>query len=642
VNLPTNFDDVLDRVADGAHVDWEAVQRRATSPEQSAMLRNLRILARLGDTHRDDQLDGATQVRPDQHPSPPPPAGDVITQWGRYRLIRVIGQGSFGTVYLARDEQLDREVALKLLRPGLVAAEDVKSEGRALARVDHPNVLTVYGVEEHGGRLALCMKYVRGRTVEDIIRVDGPLNADEAIVVAKAMCNAVAAVHAAGVLHRDIKARNVMRERNGRYILMDFGAGVLQAADGSSGAEATIGTPLYMAPELFTAQPASRYTDIYAIGVLLYFLVSGEYPVSGRTIDDIKAAHRARHRTRLDERRLDLPEGYVRAVDRAIAYDPAERHESATALLRDLERPEERQRSPGRQRASRLLRQAGIGLALAFLLPAYSGWVAALTFNRVVDRPRSFDPASMWDTWGLGLEAMVLPAVTIAVLGAVVAAIKALVSLFPALRSSWNQMWVRGARATGLVELEFSRAIIGLALLVSCLGFAAVWVMWNDVLDAFVLSISADDLGVFQPFTPVMQARPLGYRMALPVVFFAAALLWLRAARVGQAYGVGVPAGSRAAAAVAVAVLMAFEQAPYKLMTERNNRMAVVIVESQQCYSLGANGDEVRVFCPTWMVPRVRSVPASAVTRRCGFEANIFMPSARRECQPVSGDQSGR
>jgi Protein kinase domain len=640
VTLPSALDDVLDRMADGAHVDWEAVQQRANSPEQSAMLRNLRILARLGDTHRDQPVEPATDERVVSY-SPPAAettAGDVITQWGRYRLIRAIGQGSFGTVYLARDEQLDREVALKLMRRGLVAREDVKSEGRALARVDHPNVLTVYGVEEHGGRLALCMKYVRGRTLEDIIRTDGPLNADEAAVVGKAMCNAVAAVHAAGVLHRDIKARNVMRERNGRYILMDFGAGVMQGTDGSSSRETTIGTPLYMAPELFNGHAASRVTDVYAIGVLLYFLVSGEHPVSGRSIDDIKAAHRARQRTQLDERRLDLPSDYVRAVDSAIADDPAQRPESASALLRMLEHRDESQRADAGERLPALLRRIAVGLGVAIVLPAYSGLIAQYTFNHVLDRPGAFDPMSMWDTWRLGLEAMVLPTVTVAVLGAIVAAVQAGLTLFPGIRSAWNGMWARAARATGLVELEFARAITGLALLASCVGFAIVWVLWNDVLYAFLKSVTADDLTMFEPFTPARGTRSLGFRMALPLIFFTAAMLWSKAAKVGKVYGVAMPTASKTAAIVAAAVLLAFEHAPYKLMTERNNRMPVVIVEGQACYQLGEKDAELRVYCPLWTAPRVRSVPASAVSRRCGVDANMFLPSAPRDCQSVSSE----
>jgi serine/threonine protein kinase len=339
LNAPQTFDEVLDRVADGGPIDWDAAERLAHSPEQSAMLRNLRILAELHATHLDESV---------TTPAPDAAANDLLetslpegveaepTRWGQYQLVRRIGEGHFGVVYLARDEHLAREVAIKLLHGRVIDRQSVIAEGRALALVDHPNVLTVYGIEEHQGQLALCMKYIRGRTLEDIVRTDGPMNADEALVVARAVCSAVAAVHAAGVLHRDIKARNVMRERQGRYVLMDFGAGVPQAPDGSSSDETTIGTPLYMAPELLERRPASRRSDVYAIGVLLYFLVTGEYPVAGRTTADIVAAHRAGRRTRLDERRTDLPPSYVRAVDRATSPVLAERPESAAALLRVL------------------------------------------------------------------------------------------------------------------------------------------------------------------------------------------------------------------------------------------------------------------------------------------------------------------
>jgi hypothetical protein len=627
VNLPSNFDDVLDRVADGAHVDWEAVQRRAGSPEQSAMLRNLRILARLGDTHRDDQLDGVTHDRVDQHPPSPAPAGDMLTQWGRYRLIRAIGQGSFGTVYLARDEQLDREVALKLLRPGLVAFEDVKSEGRALARVDHPNVLTVYGVEEHGGRLALCMKYVRGRTVEDIIRIDGPLNADEAIVVAKAMCNAVAAVHAAGLLHRDIKARNVMRERNGRYILMDFGAGVMQAADGSSGTEATMGTPLYMAPELFTGHAASRSTDVYAIGVLLYFLVSGEYPVSGRTIDEIKAAHRARHRTRLDERRLDLSEDYVRAVDRATAYDPAERHESAIALLRDLEHRDERQRSPERQRASALLRQAGIGLAVLIGVTAL-GFINSTEFNVMFERsPFVSESIVDWFIWGL--RSLVGPVINLAqmliALLLIATVVRVIRRLSPPVDRAWKKTasMLRALRRTLLLDDPESFAQIVFIAGVAYVS-AAIWWHW-DVIQAFMTPLSAltQEQMRLLSLSDGYTSRANWYRNTLDYAVLGTGWGLLRMLRLRRASERPVhPMYVLAVTAVFVLSTILWN-APYRVMFQSQHPR--VDYDRIRCYRLGASSAEVLLFCPDAPPPKVRRIPAAdSQLKDTGVTESVF------------------
>ena len=184
MNTGHQRDDVLNRVADGAHVDWDDELRRAGSPEERAFLHNLQVLARLAATHRqplaDDDDPGAMPASTRVAPALP-------DTWGRYRLIRQLGRGSFGTVYLARDEQLDREVALKLFRPDVMTRETIRAEGRALARVEHGNVLTIFGVEEHDGQLALCMKYIRGRTLDDIVRADGPMNADEALVVARAI-----------------------------------------------------------------------------------------------------------------------------------------------------------------------------------------------------------------------------------------------------------------------------------------------------------------------------------------------------------------------------------------------------------------------------------------------------------------------
>ncbi len=163
-----------------------------------------------------------------------PRAVPSTASWGHLRLLEPVGRGTFGQVYRAWDTHLDREVALKLLRTA-PAVDDpsaslsdptrVVNEGRLLARVRHPHVITVYGAEPRDGSVGIWMEFIRGRTLHQIVEQQGPLGAREATGVGTDLCRALSAVHGAGLLHRDVTARNVMREDGGRVVLMDFGAG---------------------------------------------------------------------------------------------------------------------------------------------------------------------------------------------------------------------------------------------------------------------------------------------------------------------------------------------------------------------------------------------------------------------------------
>ena len=242
-------------------------------------------------------------------------------------------------MYRARDPALAREVALKIINvpsrePARVA--EVLHEGRLLARVRHPNIVTVYGAEERDGAVGIWMEFVRGRSLAEVVRAGGPMGSEEACVVGIAVCRALAAVHGAKLVHRDIKAHNVMREDGGRVVLMDFGAGWELTDRGGDRAVSPTGTPLYMAPELLSGQVPSVASDIYSLGVLLFFLVTGEHPVQGRTITDVVLAHGLGRRRLLSDARPDLSEAFVRVVERALAASPDRRYATAGAMLQAL------------------------------------------------------------------------------------------------------------------------------------------------------------------------------------------------------------------------------------------------------------------------------------------------------------------
>jgi eukaryotic-like serine/threonine-protein kinase len=262
-------------------------------------------------------------------------APSASTTWGDFNLLERVGVGGFGEVYRAWDPNLQREVALKLLLPGVAGGEAeyqaMLREARALASVRHPNIVPVYGIDRHDGRVGFWTDFVRGKTLSVLVGEQGTFGAREAALIGLDVARALSAVHRAGLLHRDIKAENVMREEGGRILLMDFGLSALDQRESN-----IAGTPNYMAPELFEGGQTTAGTDLYALGVLLYFLVSGEYPVRLSGLTRRGALEEFPKRKPLMDLRPDLPESLLRTVSAALEMDPARRFSSAGQLASAL------------------------------------------------------------------------------------------------------------------------------------------------------------------------------------------------------------------------------------------------------------------------------------------------------------------
>jgi serine/threonine-protein kinase len=327
--------DLAGAVADLTPIDWNALELDATEPAHRAALRRLRVLDRIV------RACGAVA----HGPSSSPKAAEIETQpaaWGQFTLHERVGHGTFGSVYRAHDRRLDRIVALKLLRPDRASAATVESEaiheGRLLAKVRHPNVVTVYGAERIDGRVGVWMEFIDGRTLEDEVREDGRLAPDAVIEIGLTLCGALAAVHDAGLLHRDLKAQNVMRARDGRIILTDFGAGRAVEEEPADGRPELAGTPLYLAPEVLAGNPASVASEVYSMGVLLYHLATGSFPVRGRTLRELKNAHADGSRVSIRAYRDRLPRPLIGIIERAASPDVTQRFASLETLGTELAR----------------------------------------------------------------------------------------------------------------------------------------------------------------------------------------------------------------------------------------------------------------------------------------------------------------
>ena len=366
-------------VLDGIPTDWVSAESSVVDESMRRLVRDLKLIAAIAEVHSGVRSSSDTQAHTDAETlmmDGDEPLPQSLQTWNVLSLLEKVGEGGFGEVYRAWDTRLDREVALKLLRRQDSQHARVRSavidEGRMLAQVRHPNVVTVHGADRSAGRVGLWMEFVHGRTLEQVLSEQGPLGAAEATRIGIDLCQALSAVHGAGLLHRDIKARNVMREEAGRLVLMDFGTGLDQTGDSDGEAAVFAGTPLYMAPEILAGQPASVRSDIYSVGVLLYRLVTGSYPVQGRSVAEVRDAHARGARTFLSDARPDLPGNFVQVVERALSPQPEVRYGNADSMEAALTAAVE---DPTSWRWRRLT----IAASLLVLLATGSLWLTAGT-----------------------------------------------------------------------------------------------------------------------------------------------------------------------------------------------------------------------------------------------------------------------
>jgi tetratricopeptide (TPR) repeat protein len=259
---------------------------------------------------------------------------------GPYRLVREIGSGGMGVVYEAEDTRLRRRVAIKLLPPEYsrdrAAKERFLREARAASAFDDPNICTVHDIGECDGQLYIVMAYYEGETLKERL-VRGPLPISEARQVAIEVAQALARAHEAGIVHRDIKPANVMLTRHGKVKVLDFGIAKMRGDATLTRTGSSPGTPAYMSPEQARGEPVDGRTDIWSLGALLYEMLAGRRPFPGDDERAVLAAVQSRKPEPLERIRPEVPPELSRTVAKALAKEPAERHQSAEELLSELE-----------------------------------------------------------------------------------------------------------------------------------------------------------------------------------------------------------------------------------------------------------------------------------------------------------------
>ncbi len=284
---------------------------------------------------------------------------------GRFRIEAILGVGGMGVVYRATDLALQVPVALKLLRPELATRADAfdrfRQELLMARQVSSPRVVRIHDLAQHEGQWLISMDYVDGEGLDRRLDRDGPMEPAEAARIGRQIAEGLAAAHASGVIHRDLKPANVLIDRNGDAYISDFGVARSLASGGLTQTGAVVGTPDYLSPEQARGDAIDGRSDLYALGLLLYEMLTGTMPFSGGTISEILAQRMLRSPPPVSTLRPQTPPWLTRLVDRLLRTQPAHRLQSADAVIRAIDRREV-------PRDFRPTRGAWIGLATAALM----------------------------------------------------------------------------------------------------------------------------------------------------------------------------------------------------------------------------------------------------------------------------------
>jgi eukaryotic-like serine/threonine-protein kinase len=283
------------------------------------------------------------RYKPSPQPRPAAPSmlqpGQVLAQ--RYQILQILGEGGMGAVYKAKDLELDRPVAVKIIRADLAGSQAIldrfKQELLLAREVTHRNVIRIYDIGEAEGMKFITMEYVEGEDLRTLIHEKKKIPPGEAVEIMQQVCRALEAAHSVGIIHRDLKPQNVMRDKTGRILVMDFGLARTLEGDGMTQTGALVGTMDYMSPEQALGKDLDQRSDLFALGLIFYELLTGKMPYKA---DSVVASLLKRTQERaapVSSHDVTIPKQLSDVVSRCMEPDVNQRYQKAGQILADLE-----------------------------------------------------------------------------------------------------------------------------------------------------------------------------------------------------------------------------------------------------------------------------------------------------------------